>query len=229
MMSSKFYAAAVLISVSVFASGCASRESLLMRENARAAGLRLRQKPVEWEKAIELDFESPEMMKDFKVVDGKWEIKNGKLCAVEGKRNRAVLLVKGFEGPVRLEIEAVSFSSDGLVGDITVLLNASADDDYFRAGYALTTGSYWNTLTTFYKKGAAIAGTSWSPVVPGKKNFVVVEFNDGHIRYELNGERLLELWDENPLVLSEEGWIGIRTWSTLMRVDRVVVYRRRLN
>jgi hypothetical protein len=112
-----------------------------------------------------------------------------------------------------------------LIGDITVLLNSLPDKTFFNAGYALTTGSYWNNCTTFYRKGTALANTSWSPVRSGKRNTISLEFNHGHIRYEMNGEILLEAWDENPLNLSPDRWIGLRTWATLMCVDNITVYR----
>lgn len=218
-------AAVFLLAVLLAQSGCVSRESMRIREDARAAGMRLRYQPIEWVKVQEFDFESSGVMDKFIVVEGDWEVRGGRLCAVYGDRNRAILLARGFEGPLRVEMEVVNYASDGLMGDITILLNSSPDSDFFRSGYALTTGSYWNTLTTFYKKGAAVANTSWSPIASGRKNHVVVEFNDGHIRYELNGKRILEAWDENPLIMTDEGWIGVRTWSTLMCVERVAVYK----
>ena len=194
-------------------------------EKSRLAGLSIRHVDITWEKVASLTFDDPKDMERFHIAEGEWEIRDGALRAVGGNANRAIMLAPSGADPLRIECEVTNFSSGGLMGDITILLNSLPDKSFFEAGYALTTGSYWNTCTSFYRKGLALANTSWSPVVSGKKNTVVFEYDRGHIRYEMNGQILLETWDESPLVMDPSRWIGIRTWSTLMVVDNVVISR----
>ncbi len=219
----------VLLLSGVFAmayfAGCASREAGETIRKSRDAGRSLRHVEITWEKALTLTFDDPEDMNRFRAAEGEWEIRDGKLRAIGGERNRAIMLAPCGQDPVRIEFEATNYASKGLIGDITVLLNSAPDKTFFSAGYALTTGSYWNNCTTFYRKGLALANTAWSPVKSGKKNRIVLEFNRGHIRYEMNGEILLETWDESPLELTDDRWIGIRTWATLMCVDNLSIYR----
>ncbi|GAF69184.1 unnamed protein product, partial [marine sediment metagenome] len=129
--------------------------------------------------------------------------------------------------PVRVEFEATSFADDqGLLGDITVLLNSISGpgDAFFNNGYAFTTASYRNSCTAFYKKGKPIARTECSPVESGEMNLMVLEFDKGHIRYWLNGQIILEAWDEIPLKMDSKYWIGIRTYDTRMIVDNLTIY-----
>jgi hypothetical protein len=204
---------------------CAAHPRPAEMEKSRLAGLSLRHVNITWEKVVGLTFDDPKDLGRLRIAEGEWEIRDGALRAVGGKANRAIMLAPCGSDPVRIECDVTNYSSGGLLGDITILLNSMPDKTFFQAGYALTTGSYWNSCTSFYRKGLALANTSWSPVVSGKRNRVVFEFDHGHIRYEMNGHILLETWDESPLAMDPARWIGIRTWSTLMVVDNVVISR----
>ncbi|MFC1607816.1 hypothetical protein ACFL47_07580 [Candidatus Latescibacterota bacterium] len=185
-----------------------------------------RSQEVTWKKAAGFTFDKSSDLNRYPIPEGKWEIAGGKLRAIDGDRNRAILLTKNVGDPVRIEFDATNTAnSEGFLGDITVLLNSVDSNRFFGNGYALTTSSYWNNCTTFYRKGKSIARTEYTPVVSGVKNHVVLEFVHGHIRYWLNGEIILEAWDQEPLEMEDGNWIGIRTWATDMVVDNVVVYR----
>ncbi len=208
--------------------GCASctpRASLATREKSREAGLSLRKAGTTWEKVRSFTFDDPAELDRFVAVEGSWEIRGGFLRTTGGDRNRAILLLEWGNDPVRIEFDAANTASRGLIGDITVLVGATPDKGFFNAGYAITTGSFWNTCTTVYRKGTALANTSWSPVKSGARNRVAVEYDRGHIRYEMNGSILLETWDTSPLVFGGGRWIGIRTWATLMEIGEVTVFR----
>ena len=129
-------------------------------------------------------------------------------------------------GPLRIELEVTNYANpDGSIGDITILINSENSGNFFRRGYALTTGSYYNNCTTFYRLGKAIARTEYSPLVSGKTYRVLIELIDGHIRYWLDDKIILESWDPNQLELDSNLWIGIRTWNTRMSVDWFAVYQ----
>ncbi len=222
--SSKSVCLAILVLACLFAA-CAAHPRPEAMEKSRLAGLSLRHADIAWERVAGFTFDNRNDMERLRIAEGEWEIRDGALRAMGGNANRAIMLAPCGSDPVRIEFEVTNYSSGGLMGDITILLNSSPDKRFFDSGYALTTGSYWNTCTTFYRKGLALSNTSWSPVISGKKNRVAFEFDHGHIRYEMNGQILLETWDESPLVMDSSRWIGIRTWSTLMVVDNVVISR----
>ncbi len=185
----------------------------------------IRAQIISWEKAVSLTFDDQGDLEQYRIVEGKWLIRNGKLWAVEGDRNRAILLTPCRYDPVRIEFEVTNWASNGLIGDITVLLNSTPDKNFFGSGYALTTGSYWNNCTTFYKRGQALANTNYTPLKSGKTNRIALEFNRGHITYWMNGEILLEAWDDTPLAMDPSTWIGVRTWATRMCIDNLIVFR----
>jgi len=186
-------------------------------------------KPVAWEEAVTYTFDDPSQMNSFAAAAGKFEIRDGALRAVEGNADRAIMLTKNnFGNYVRIEMEVTNYANEktGRTGDISFMLNAIPSDKYqvfFFNGYSLTTASFANSSTTFYKKGAAIARTEYTPVVPGKKNIAVLEYMNGHIRYWLNDQILLEAWDTNPLEMDPNLWIGVRSYDTLMVIDKLTI------
>lgn len=181
---------------------------------------------VEWTPVREFRFASRAETDSAHVADGAWEVYGGRLRAVLGDRNRTILLSWSGMDPVRVEFEArLRPDAEGRIGDITVLLNTLAVPGYWGEGYALTTGSYYNNCTTFYRLGKRLARTEWSPVQPNAWNQVAVEFAGGHIRYWLNGQILLEAWDPEPLEMDASRWIGLRTWATTMEVDNLSIYK----
>jgi len=185
----------------------------------------IRSQIISWEKVVTLTFDDPGDLAQYQIVEGKWLIRNGKLWAVEGDRNRAILLTPCRYDPVRIEFDVTNWASNGLIGDITVLLNSTPGKNFFASGYALTTGSFWNNCTTFYKRGQALANTNYTPLKSGKTNRMTLEFNRGHITYWMNGEILLETWDDSPLAMDSSSWIGIRTWATRMCISNVIVFK----
>jgi hypothetical protein len=46
---------------------------------------------------------------------------------------------------------------------------------------------------------------------------------NGHIRYWLNGQIILEPWDDQPLDMDPSLWIGVRSWDTLMVIEKIVI------
>lgn len=178
------------------------------------------------EQVVPLDEKRLQAMAQLK---GQWRVDDGKLVATEGLGDRAIILTRQGVDPLRIEME-VSLQSDpaarepGRIGDITLLLATAADSGYWRAGYALTTGSYWNQCSTFYRQGVAIAHTEYSPLVEGRRHRVVVEYDAGHIRYQVDGRIVLEAWDDQPLKVEGDVPIGLRTWETRLTVHDLKIH-----
>jgi hypothetical protein len=179
----------------------------------------------DWQHVSEFDFKEAAVMDQFQVVAGEWVIENGALVASSGDKNRAILVASSGHDPVRVEFEAtLSAAPNGRVGDISILLNAGTEK-YFTSGYTLTSGSFWNHCTTFYRLGRPIAHTEHSPIEAEKKNRVVLEYHQGHIRYWLNERILLEAWDPQPIAMEGAAWIGVRTYGTRMRIENLKISR----
>ena len=179
-----------------------------------------------WAPVLTVTFDDAGALKDCPVLDGAWEVKDGRLRATAGDANRAILLGHAQGDAVRVEFDATCLAdADGRIGDISVMIDTTPEKGYFRKGYALTTGSYYNTCTSFYRQGKKLARTEYSPLETGKTYHVSVEVCRGHLRYWLDDRIILEAWDAAPLPLDEKLWVGIRTWATLLTVDNLMISR----
>jgi len=185
-------------------------------------------KNIIWEEVKIFTFDTPESIKGAKILEGTWGVKKGKLWTTDGKCNRAILLYPSGMDPVRIEFDAILYpNKDGQICDITILLNTAEGNlsKYWRGGYCLTTGSYWNTCTLFFKLGKVIARAEYSPLCAKKTHHVVLEFDKGHISYWIDNRIIMEIWDDIPLKMDNKHWIGIRNWETLMSVDNFTIYK----
>lgn len=196
----------------------------MLQSSRSATGTR-----VAWQKAQTFTFDDPKQMDSFAVAAGKFEIKDGTLRAIEGNTNRAIMIAKNnFGNYFRIEMEVTNYVNEetGRTGDITFLINSVPVEKYevfFFNGYGLTTASFGNSNTAFYKKGKPFARTEYTPVFSGKKNIATLDYMNGHIRYWLNGEIILEAWDDNPLKMDPSLWIGVRSYDTLMVIESIVI------
>lgn len=217
----------LMVSALMSIAGCISHED--GTEKFLEASRNIKPDKIHWEKISEIKFEWSSDIENYPVPEGEWVISEGMLKAVGGDKNRAILLAKVPAKNVKIEFDATLFANpDGKIGDITILLGTvNSQKDFFTHGYALTTGSYWNSCSTFYKKNMPIARTEYSPLYDGKLNRVSLEFANGHIRYWLNGRIILEAWDETPLELNRNLWVGLRTWATDMWIGPVSIYEGR--
>lgn len=185
-----------------------------------------RQPEVIWHEVERWDFADMNSLGSLPQVAGEWELLHGKLVATGGEGNRAILLRPGLTGDLKVQFDVTLTSVfEGRIGDITVVLGATRDDQFFHTGYTATTGSFWNNVSTIYRRGRPLANTEYSPLEEGRTYRVTLERRGGHLRYWLNDTVLLEAWDSDPMTLSAERWFGIRTWHTRMEIDNLAFYR----
>ena len=182
---------------------------------------------VTWQPVSTMTFDNAASLQPLRVMEGKWEIANGQLQAMSGKADddRTILVAPCPAGPVRLEFDATLFARpDGRIGDIGIRLNADPTTGSFERGYAFITAQYWNQATVCYKLNIPIARTEWSPIVPGKRHHVVVEWTDKHLRLFVDERIVLDAWDrDTPLPPDPAKWIGLSTYDTRMAIDNLVI------
>lgn len=167
-------------------------------------------------------FDTPAALDVARIVAGEWAIEDEILVATAGVQHRAILLFPAAYDRFRLRFEARLHPNDeGRIGDISVLVNTTADPTFWTSGYALTTGSFYNHCSSFYRLGQHLARTEWSPVDSNRWHRVALAYDRGHIRYWLDDRILLEAWDPSPLPMSADRWIGLRTWNTRMEIRHI--------
>lgn len=216
----------MLLAVLLLSGGCGS--SPLGDHEAKLRGLTYSRKSpmndIVWTPVARFDFDDPAELDRFVQVAGGWTIRGGKLVAIEGDRDRTIMLAPSGPMPVRIAFDArLGRHPEGGARDFTVLVNATADEEFFRSGYTLTTGSYRNNTTCFYRAGKRLARTEYSPLEVERTYRVTVEIDGGHLRYWLDDRILLEAWDADPLAMDPKRWIGLRTWDIEMAVDNLTI------
>lgn len=183
--------------------------------------------PMEWTLVRAYDFEGSALPPDAVVTEGEWEVRDGRLWAVGGSKDRTLLLGAALAPPVRIEFECTNWEDpvERTLGDITLHLNAEPGLSAFAKGYSLTTGSYYNNCSTFYREGKALVHTEYSPVRSGVRHKVRAEIEGGNLRYWLDGHMVLQAWDPEPLREWEGRCLGLRTWNTRMAVEKIRIYQ----
>lgn len=183
--------------------------------------------PVHWQPVLVMGFDDAASLQRLRVKEGRWEILKGQLQAIAGRpdENRSVLIAPCPAGPIRVEFDATLFARpDGRVCDIGIRLNADPDTGRYDRGYGLLTATYFNQATVFYKLNIPLARTEWSPVVPGWRHHVNLEWNRGHLRFFIDKRIVLDAWDrDSPLAPDPTKWIGLSTYDTRMAVDNLTV------
>lgn len=184
----------------------------------------------EWKPVATFTFDDAAALKDFRITDGEWKIKDGQLKATGNKpggNNRTILITPEIEGAQRIEFDATLLPRpDGRVGDICVRLNADPQTGSFARGYALIAAQYFNQANVCYRLNIPIARTECSPVVPGKRHHIILEWRlpEGHLRFFVDDTIVVDAWDRAaPLPPDPTKWIGLSTYGTDMIVDNLVI------
>ena len=190
----------------------------------------------QWQEVAAWSFDDGKMPESFRVYDGQWEVKNGRLRAVSGKQdgNRVITIADCRWPAFRLEFEASLQAKPGVpadrICDIGVLFNADAETGHFRDGYAVLTGTYFNQATVLYRLYIPYARTEWSPIVPGKTHRIALEVVKPHIRFWVDGRIVLEAWERSGkaganasdfLDMDPRRVIALHTYDTIMEVDNL--------
>ena len=189
-----------------------------------------------WRDEAAWNFDDGKMPADFKVFDGKWDVADGKLRAIDGKDddNRTIKIADCRWPAFRLEFDAMLRAKPGVpadhVCDIGILLNADPDTGRFDHGYGVLAGTYFNQATVLYRLYIPYARTEWSPIVTGHVHHVMLEVVKPHIRFWIDGRVVLEAWErtgKGPADASDfidmdpQSVIALHTYDTVMEVDNL--------
>ena len=195
-------------------------------------------KITQWQEVAAWSFDDGKMPESFKTCEGRWEVKNGRLRAVSGKKdgNRVIRIANCLWPAFKLEFDArLSPNPDApsrSVCDLIVSFNADPETGSFYDGYAMLAGVYYNQATVFYRLDIPYARTEWSPLVPGKTHHIVLEVVKPHIRFWIDGRIVLEAWERagsagngtdarDFLDMDPKRVIALQTYDNVMEVDNL--------
>jgi predicted carbohydrate-binding protein with CBM5 and CBM33 domain len=196
-----------------------------MRQGLQASRNEYNQR-VDWQPVKTFTFDNPQSLSQFKVVKGKWTVRDGKLCATEGPRGREILIAPCSWDMVRIAFDAtLKPRSDGRICNLGVLLDADPSGNAYKHGYAMIAAQYWNQGTVCYRNAVPIGRTEWGQVVPNQTHHVVFEFTGDHLRYWIDQKVALDAWDrDHPLKMDPTRWIALQTYGTDMTVDNLELF-----
>jgi hypothetical protein len=209
-----------------------------LREYLKASRAEHDHNIAQWKEVAAWTFDDGKMPEAFKVYDGQWEVKDGRLRAASGKEdgNRTIKIADCKWATFRLEFDATLRAKPGApadqICDIGILLNAAPDTGDFQNGYALLTATYGNQATVLYRLYIPYARTEWSPIVPGKTHHILLEVVKPHIRFWVDGRVVLEAWeragkaghgaDASDFLDMDPGRaIALHTYDTILEVDNL--------
>lgn len=206
-----------------------------------------------WEPVFTDNFDRKELGENWKVVSGKWEIKDGNLhgsgtllCTKNfpARDETGQIYPGGFAlGYIRMEFEATSavkpfiFFKDQkpevVLGDLSCFMNARSSeeskDPLYTSGYFFQFGGLYNTRNEITKKGqSVVSDLSPSKVIETNKRHKIIAENDqGHLRFFVDGEPLLDYEESGSIMGSGFDQIGFYFY-TAFDVHTVNVYVKKL-
>ncbi len=207
-----------------------------------------------WELVFEDDFDRDELGEDWEVVSGNWKVEDGylqgsgTLISSRGfpgrERENDTIALPGEASPAfqRLEFEAQSDVDPILMpgtvpevsmGDLSSFIHAQWTEESsaspWDTGYFFQFGGFHNTRNRIARQGADVIDDvdSEHRIIPDKTHTIVVENDEGHLRFFLDGELLYEHEEELSIVGHENACVGLYFYTNA-RVSNLKVYVKRL-
>ena len=173
----------------------------------------------EWTLQFSDDFETAELGKNWEILGGTWEIKDGWLYAPDsGTAESEIMISDKFPGSQRLEFDAKSDKP----GDLSSIICASYGH---WDGYLVGFGSDDNTHSKLLVELTKVK--QWNSVVtPGKVHHQIVERDGDTIKHTVDGETVMTYKHDNPLKGENYQKIGFYIWTS-GQIDNVKVYTKR--
>jgi len=197
---------------------------------------RIKSAPAEqagWRLAFHDRFDRTELGADWKILDGQWSIRAGNLVSSGGK----LVTARGFTGFQRLEFDAATDVKPlellanqpkrpaGGVSDLSCFIQAQADGNPLLTGYFFQFGGNNNTCNRLRRAGIE-TWRSEDPahmITPNKTHRIVVENDEGRLRFIVDGHLLREEREEGSLVGDEQNRIGFYLY-TAAKLRNVKIY-----
>jgi Domain of unknown function (DUF4838) len=194
-----------------------------------------------WQLAFRDDFKRKELGDDWRALEGDWLIKDGVL-----QGSGTLISTRGFPdgdavGFQRMEFDVTAYvnqslaadktsksSNAGSVSDMSSLIHVPAAtkiSQLIQGGYFFQFGGRWNKKTQLHRAGD-IVQQNLQPkamIIPGKTHKIVVENDNGRVRFFVDGRLTLEHTEKESIVSSKQKHVGLYFY-TVGKVNSVKVY-----
>jgi hypothetical protein len=183
-------------------------------------------------------FDRTEIGVDYRPAGPAWKLQDGRLCS-EHARNRGIWLKRRLPTNAHIAFDAQSASPDG---DVKVEVWGDGASGATTVSYANATsylailGGWKNSLHVLarldehghdrreIRLDPESEDDRERPLSPDQSYHVEIERRDGHtVRFSVNGARLLQFDDPEPLVGRGHDHLGFNDWDVPVCFDNLVI------
>ena len=168
---------------------------------------------ITWQLVAFDDFERAGLGPNWKVLQGKWTIREGKVCCAS---TSFLGCAKKIKTPVRIEFDARSKTP----GDLSPFLGT--ESGAYKSGYFIGFGSNANTCNKILKLEQEVAVDHNGPlIVPNRWHHVIGQVLRGKVQLIVDGKLALEYVDPSPV--KDADMAGVISWNDA-ELDNIRIY-----
>ena len=178
-----------------------------------------------WVVIYKSDFKEPKLPKEWTVLSGEPEVKDGAILMKNGDEECQITLSNPkAAGDVKLEFDGTLRGEK--ISDLSPSLNAG--DDGFASGYLLQFAAGGNTENRLRKEGEVVESTvSNKPLATaGKKHHVVAQNENGVLTLVVDGQPVMQYKDAHPLKGALHSQIGFYTFGCTLKIENIVLSKK---
>ncbi len=175
------------------------------------------------------DFDRPLLGDAWLTTGGGAVLDKGSLH-LSNLHNHPVWLRQALPNDLRIEFDAWAETEEGdikveLAGDGSSYATAAS---YVATGYVVIFGGWNNTLNAIARLDEhgddRIARPAQPPVEPNHRYHFVITRNGNELRWEVDGELMVEYVDDQPLTGPGHDHFAFNNWEAPARFDNLVIY-----
>ena len=175
-----------------------------------------------WTVAKKVEIKDTKLPKEWSVLAGDVEVKDGAIIMKAGDGECSILLTSP-KMPNGVKVEFDGTLTGDEICDMTAFLNAG--EDGFASGYLVQFAGDANKQNRLRKEGEIVESTVCDKplATAGKKAHVVAANDGGVISLSVDGKKVFEYKDPKPLSGDAHSLVGFYTYGCTLKVENVVV------
>ena len=178
-----------------------------------------------WTVAYKAELKEAKLPKEWTVLSGDVAVKDGAILMKGGDSDCQITLTNPkMPGSVKVEFDG-TLTGDKIC-DMSTSLNTG--EDGFESGYLLQFAGDANKENHLRKEGVVVESTvvGKPPATAGKKHHVVAANDGGLISLTVDGKKVFEYKDAQPLKGDRYGQIGFYTFGCTLKIENLVVSKK---
>lgn len=178
-----------------------------------------------WTVAQKVELKEAKLPKEWSVLAGDVEVKEGAIIMKGGEGECQILLTSPkLTGSVKVEFDGTLTGEE--ICDMTAFLNAG--EDGFASGYLVQFAGDANRQNRLRKEGEIVESTVCDKPLAkaGQKAHVVAANDGGVISLSVDGKKVFEYKDAKPLSGDAHALVGFYTYGCTLKLENIVVSKK---